>query len=487
MNSKNYFEKLRREAEQKGYLSATPDGLNALDKWLKESKGLTNKKAREYQTERIHLLDSQGSKKPYTTRLLEYLNAYGTRLIKASTTAEKSEKEAHLENLLTSIRDASQKSLLSISIPLYTLLDNDLSKHSPTSSDIVDPNKIVDEQSLADVAPENCILKLKKAAKVYVIGDIHGDASTAKLIANWLSDKLKNANAVFLGDYVNNGLQSIGVLEEVLRLKQKFSKSVILLSGNHEFGETYATALTEFFSTHWDQWLELSASLTPEWKAPPGHYGHVRLDLVVRYGAEVGEAVHRKFELWGRSLPLCVLYRDVFMCHSIGLCKSQHAGLSRNALESAKKNLSDIKKLVFDGYEAWKEDCENLHASMVNNREITADTINTLKENVNANLFLVGHTHYRSGDRDVIGGGVLQRAAKKKSGCIATICSSYPRSKDAGHYIAREFEWKRRKIFEETEPSRDCSATSCVVVLEDSTTKLLPEHLLPLYRMKHGQ
>ena len=488
-NSKMYFRDLHNAAKGKGLLKATPEGLDALDRWLtKKSEGLKDEKTREYQAERIHLLDDQYSGKTYTARLLDYLAAYGMRLIWKSHAAENSEKEAQLQNLLTSIRNASQQSLSPFSIPLYTLLVDHLSKHRSHVPDIANPSQIVDEDSLINVAAPNSLVMLKNASRVYVIGDLHGDASTTKLIVNRLRDNIsktgrKPAKVVFLGDYVNNGLQSIGVLEEVLRFKREFAKSVTLLSGNHEFGETYATALTEFLSTHWKQWLDMSAFITPEWKAPPKHYGHIRLDLALHYGAEVGEAIHRKFELWGRSLALCALYRCVFMCHSIGPSKPKPDGFSRRALGEAKKDRSDIEKLVFGGYEAWKDSKPSLHASMVNNRDITDATLNMLEKGIKTKLFLVGHTHYRSGDRDVKGRPLLRLAKPQKPGCLATICSSHPRSIDAGHYIAREFEWRRKEKCGSTEPSRNCIATSCVAVLDNSITELRPEHLVPLYQL----
>ena len=487
------FQQLRKKAAQKGYLQATPGGLDTLDQWLHD-QGHDNAKAREYIAERIHLVDSGQAHEPFTARLLDYLTAYGTRLIRNSANADLGAREAHLHQLVALIRDASREVTSPFNIPLYGLLVDALTTQGMAATQARNPYQIVNEDSLRKAAPEKSLLEIGKASELCVIGDLHGDASTARLIANWLMAKFGKSGtetpvrAVFLGDYINNGLQSIAVLEQVLTLKQEFPDHVTLLSGNHEFGETYATALTELLGTHWNQWQDFSGSLTPDWKTPPAHYGHLRLDLAMRYGAEAGEAVHRKFELWGRSLPLCALHEGTFMCHSIGLGNLER-GTLRAALNGAKRDPDDIRKLANEGYEAWKKDTagRSLHAAMVNNRDITAATLEALRRAVGAELFLIGHSHYRSGDRDVVDGPSLRRATRHEQGRLATLCSSHPRSNDAGHYIAREFEQTRKAKLDLSsktpEPWRTCIAAACVVILKGSPTCLWPGDLVPLHEL----
>lgn len=504
MRSLAYFGRLGMHAARKGSLKATPDGLDALYGWLRKQRRAPSAKAAVYQAERILLTEGPGYNVSCATRLLDYLNACGRRLIKGSP-GQVREKQAELERLLASNRSAGQQQITPLSIPLYALLVDDLARRVPSARRMWRPDDSVDEEGLEAVAPTNGLVELPSDSRLCVIGDLHGDASTARVIAHWLRRKfLKDegkkkppARAVFLGDYVNNGLKSIEVLEEVLRLQRDFGDSVILLSGNHEFGETYATALEEFFETHWGQWNELSRTLSPEWKRPPGHYGHVRLDLVVRYGADAGEAVHRKFELWGRSLPLCAFHPGLglFMSHSAGPETPAAGQLSRTSLQQAKGQALDIKKLVFDGYEAWKAECDTVHARMVNNRNVTPATLDALKESVGADVFVVGHTHYRSGDLDVEAdnGLELRRVTDHKGGRLATVCSSHPRSADAGHYISRELEAQRREVFlgtarnEKPQPSRHCAAFACVAVFDDTPPTrglIMPKNLLPLYQLQ---
>lgn len=73
--------------------------------------------------------------------------------------------------------------------------------------------------------------------RIYVIGDIHGRADLLSQIANQVSTDLAaspNAKsfAIFLGDYVDRGSDSFGVLERLTR--QDFPIQFVALRGNHE-------------------------------------------------------------------------------------------------------------------------------------------------------------------------------------------------------------------------------------------------------------
>lgn len=84
--------------------------------------------------------------------------------------------------------------------------------------------------------------------ELVLIGDIHGDLQSLLWVLKDIDfeTKLTNPNnkLIFLGDYVDRGSDSIGVLYIICYLKQKFPNSVILMRGNHE-------APVEFpFSSH---------------------------------------------------------------------------------------------------------------------------------------------------------------------------------------------------------------------------------------------
>lgn len=74
--------------------------------------------------------------------------------------------------------------------------------------------------------------------KLVLIGDIHGDLQSLLWILKDINFERFLTNPrnklVFLGDYVDRGSNSIGVLYVVCYLKQKFPNSVVLMRGNHE-------------------------------------------------------------------------------------------------------------------------------------------------------------------------------------------------------------------------------------------------------------
>jgi serine/threonine protein phosphatase 1 len=70
----------------------------------------------------------------------------------------------------------------------------------------------------------------------YVIGDVHGQLA---LLVDLLSQIITHANGrscklVFLGDYIDRGPDSAGVVALVRRFQQQWPESVIGLKGNHE-------------------------------------------------------------------------------------------------------------------------------------------------------------------------------------------------------------------------------------------------------------
>jgi protein phosphatase len=73
---------------------------------------------------------------------------------------------------------------------------------------------------------------------VVIIGDIHGDLKSLFDILKKIDYEKFLADArnkvIFMGDYVDRGSQSIGVLYTICYLKQRYPHSVILMRGNHE-------------------------------------------------------------------------------------------------------------------------------------------------------------------------------------------------------------------------------------------------------------
>lgn len=82
------------------------------------------------------------------------------------------------------------------------------------------------------------VAELQTPEKLVIIGDIHGDMkSLFKVLQDiGFEEFLLNPHnkIIFLGDYVDRGSDSVGVLYSICYLKQKFPNSIVLMRGNHE-------------------------------------------------------------------------------------------------------------------------------------------------------------------------------------------------------------------------------------------------------------
>jgi hypothetical protein len=315
------------------------------------------------------------------------------------------------------------------------------------------------------------VVSLPAPGTLYVVGDTHGDAETVKKLVECSRKSLQQQDdvyVVFLGDYVNNGLNSIDTLISVLELKKDFPESVVLLSGNHEFRETYFTAIREYFETHWK-----NAASHPS-KSPPSHYDHIRLELAKKFGVERGEAVYALFAEWGRSLPyIAYSAKGVMMSHSIGLPpeyvgKGSTRTLSLRVLAQAKRG-ADERAFEQLGYEAWRREAHNLHAYMVNGRSVDPGTLERFRA-LGARVFAIGHNHYRSGD--IHKKGEMVAADIGQEGILVTLCSSVPDSPDAGHYIGHQFGCRRNC---EQREGRSGLARACILKFEEDVVDSIVE------------
>ncbi len=82
------------------------------------------------------------------------------------------------------------------------------------------------------------LLKLEAPENLVLVGDLHGDQDTLLKILAYVNyqEFLENPNnkIIFLGDYVDRGINSAGVLYTIMKLKMNYSDSVVLMRGNHE-------------------------------------------------------------------------------------------------------------------------------------------------------------------------------------------------------------------------------------------------------------
>jgi len=116
------------------------------------------------------------------------------------------------------------------------------------------------------------LVELVVPKNLVIIGDLHGDLRSLQHILQEIDYEHFLSNhknkLIFLGDYVDRGTHSIGVLYTICYLKQNYPDSVILMRGNHEarmefpfsssdlplkiaeyFGEMYEKVINDKIST----------------------------------------------------------------------------------------------------------------------------------------------------------------------------------------------------------------------------------------------
>jgi Calcineurin-like phosphoesterase len=81
-------------------------------------------------------------------------------------------------------------------------------------------------------------VELALPKRLAIVGDLHGDLASLRNILMGINFETFLGNPdnklVFLGDYVDRGVNSVGVIFIITRLKMMYPNSVILMRGNHE-------------------------------------------------------------------------------------------------------------------------------------------------------------------------------------------------------------------------------------------------------------
>lgn len=70
---------------------------------------------------------------------------------------------------------------------------------------------------------------------IYAIGDIHGCLEQLEQLLDEVQPDLEKDVLLFVGDYIDRGPESRGVVDYILRLRQQYPREqIICLKGNHE-------------------------------------------------------------------------------------------------------------------------------------------------------------------------------------------------------------------------------------------------------------
>ena len=108
------------------------------------------------------------------------------------------------------------------------------------------------------------LVELHVPKNLVIIGDLHGDLRSLQRILQDIDYEhfLSNHSnkLIFLGDYIDRGAHSIGVLYTICYLKQNYPDSVILMRGNHEAYMEFpfssydlSLKITEYFGDNYEK------------------------------------------------------------------------------------------------------------------------------------------------------------------------------------------------------------------------------------------
>ena len=129
--------------------------------------------------------------------------------------------------------------------------------------------------------------------RILAIGDVHGCASSLQQLVDWVKPK-KGDIVVMLGDYVDRGPNSKGVVEYLL--DWKLESDLVLIKGNHEQIMEEATKSSE----HFGYWCDVGG-----------------LETVISYGAKLDNVPKKHWGFIKNGLPY----------YETGHCIFVHGGL----------------------------------------------------------------------------------------------------------------------------------------------------------------
>ena len=133
------------------------------------------------------------------------------------------------------------------------------------------------------IIPNGTAIRVNATVLTYAIGDIHGSLNKLReLIARCARHAQgRPMTLVFLGDYIDRGPESAGVVRYVIELQSRLREQVIALKGNHE---AVALGVVDG-TTPADYWLALGGAAT-----------------LRSYGVDSALALPREHVDWLRSL-----------------------------------------------------------------------------------------------------------------------------------------------------------------------------------------
>lgn len=143
--------------------------------------------------------------------------------------------------------------------------------------------------------------------KTWVISDIHGCLNTLRTLLETLVVPSKGDKLIFLGDYIDRGPHSKGVIDYVMGLQEQ-GFSVVALKGNHE----------EFMEKAWEEEKQLKSFLffKDKNKSKEMWLRYGGLEAMQSFGTMNMNEIPEFYIDWIRQRPLYHETGDFFIVHA---------------------------------------------------------------------------------------------------------------------------------------------------------------------------
>lgn len=159
---------------------------------------------------------------------------------------------------------------------------------------------------------------IRPARPVYVIGDIHGCAGLAERLLEKIdldieTTGLNNPHLVFVGDYIDRGEDSVGVLDLLMHLSASLPDNVTCLMGNHE------KMLLDFLDRPEERggrWLRNGGLQTLASFRVGGVAESASPERLVEARNDLRRAMPPETEAWLRALPLSWTSGNICVTHA---------------------------------------------------------------------------------------------------------------------------------------------------------------------------
>ena len=135
--------------------------------------------------------------------------------------------------------------------------------------------------------------------RIYAVGDIHGRRDLMDSLLDRIAADLQgfegHSEIVFLGDYIDRGPDSAGVIERLIEGPEP-ADSWVYLKGNHDHFANYLLTETDWKTRHYKSWMTNGGvEALMSWGLPQQMILGERPDTVVEAFREKIPKTHRKF------------------------------------------------------------------------------------------------------------------------------------------------------------------------------------------------